>query len=741
MRVSPIVMQPLPLVLWAALLIAPLGAQAPREVGLNRNEVVRELEAWTRRAQRSNRNGEPNFRIAEQLLLLHVARSPLADMPGMRPGEEYLIGTYRNLVVALSHEPGHTAARDLAARLLLARGEREPLDHERALLRTLTASAHPEPRALIVLARDARVAGMVDSAAALLEASAAAGGDRSLIALEMARVQEARGNRSAALASYWEGLRGITSLSRSWYRYDLGWLLVSDSLEAFDVVPDSALPAWLRRFWRQRDAASAGFEGDRLFEHLHRWRLAVQNYRVPQPMRKTQFERVEVGFEDLDQCIPSNAAFYEQLARNPPAHPEDARAREALIDHRGLVTLRHGEPVWSIFTPGNGLPYVGELLFERPEMRALAERGAAMDQSMFPNETWVFWINGGLRELHFRGSQALGFHAPTTLSSFLPLKNPFRGNYTLDWSFRAAMLPAYGAAAGVYGSSSVTDPMCHGIIKEVIASARVNASIGINTDSDTPPLPRDWKAFVQAFGVGNGADRTGRALLTYAIPLHKLQADTLLDGRVLIEAAFRVVAFERESGRVIELDSTRRVTMTTRPRARDHLTGLLEVDLPAGDWQVAIRAGQPLDSLGLYALHPHVRIPEGTQLSVSDIVTGMVGATPSWNGSGTPFPINAMGTWPVGSSVELYAEIGGANTNQDIGLTIEVAPIGGDPASGLRIASREAAEGTSLRIRRSLGLAQLPPGQYTIRLTAEQGNRRVTQARSLLIYRPEAEAR
>jgi hypothetical protein len=375
-----------------------------------------------------------------------------------------------------------------------------------------------------------------------------------------------------------------------------------------------------------------------------------------------------------------------------------------------------------------------------PDKRALAERAAAMDQSMFPNETWVYWIAGAFREVHFRGSQALGFHAPTTLSSYLPLKNPLRGDYTEDWAARGKVIPGYGEVASVYGKSLVRDPMCSGVIKQVISTSRVNASIGISTDSDTPPLAREWNAVVQMFGLGSGADRSGRLLLTYAIPLERLEADTLLDGRVLIRTGFRVVAFERASGQVIEIDSTRRVLRTEPAREDDHLTGFLEIVLPAGEWQVAVRAGQPIDSLGLYTLHPRVRIPEGNALSISDIVTGMVGATPDWNAGGVPFPVNALGAWPLGTNVELYAEVRGATPGVDLRLTIEVVPAAGDSTAGLRISSSESPDGGTLRVRRSLGLAELPVGQYTVRFTVEQGGRRVTQARSIIIYRPRGEA-
>lgn len=74
-----------------------------------------------------------------------------------------------------------------------------------------------------------------------------------------------------------------------------------------------------------------------------------------------------------------------------------------------------------------------------------------------------------------------------------------------------------------------------------------------------------------------------------------------------------------------------------------------------------------------------------------------------------------------------------------IAIAIPCGPLGAQGPDETLI-DRQAIEGGIIRFRRTLGLAQLPPGRYTVSITVEQGSQRATQARSIMTCRPETEA-
>jgi hypothetical protein len=345
---------------------------------------------------------------------------------------------------------------------------------------------------------------------------------------------------------------------------------------------------------------------------------------------------------------------------------------------------------------------------------------------MRQNESWRYWIEGEWRFVHFRGSHALGLHAPTTISSYLPVK------FKDDWRLRAEVDPAYLAVLRIPPKD--TPPSCLPAVLTVIAQSRADADLSVSTDSDTPLIPRAWGAVTQAFAVGAGVNASGRALLSYAIPQRALEADTLLDGRVLTRVALRVVAAERGTGRIIEMDSVRRVITEANAGQRDNMTGWLEVALPPGTWDVAVRGQQPGDSLGHFAQHRGVVIPQGTALGMSDIVVGRPGSNPPWLAAGEPFPLNALGAWATGESVDWYAEVWGLPAGTEFRLALTLTPTDASNPRTISITSTERSAGSFTAIRRQVLLDALPPGQYTLTVRVEAGGEAVERQRGLLIH-------
>ncbi|MGH7523195.1 MAG: tetratricopeptide repeat protein, partial [Gemmatimonadales bacterium] len=299
----------------------------------------------------------PPFVLANAYADLARAHVPLLNLSDQRLGESHVDALWRYLRDALHNDPELAPARALAINIMVAGGDRELTSDEHAILATVLLRPDPEADALLVLARDLRRRQKYDSALSVFDASLAAGGDVSRLALERARTLRALGRPGAAEQAYWEGLQRMTPVGREMYHFDLAWILAPDSLAAFERLPDDAVLGWMHRFWDERDAAAANHSGERLLEQLRRWVVAYANFRVDRPWRYTQMTRVEYLFEGFigpgkgwDRCIASDAGLYDLLSHEAPVHPGDIRDREPLLDHRGLIYLKHGQP-WRTLTP------------------------------------------------------------------------------------------------------------------------------------------------------------------------------------------------------------------------------------------------------------------------------------------------------------------------------------------------------------------------------------------------------
>ncbi len=699
----------------------------------------------------------PTYGLALGFVAMARVRMPVLESDGQKLGESHVEAAWRNLARSLRDDPEFEPARHLAISLFVAEGDRALRGDERAALKALLGRENPEPDALLVWARQLRFRRRYDSALVALDRSARADGDRSRLALERARVLRALGETKNAGAAYWDGVNHLTPVGREAYRYDLAWIMDPDSLELFDRTPLDSIPAWLHRFWDERDAAAVNQPGERLAEHLRRWIYAFDHFRVFNPWRLNMFSRVEYTFEGLDKCVASDGSIYGLLAREQPAYPGDVRAREPLLDHRGLIYLRHGTPFRTVGGPTHAL----ESDLENPESADAPEplpigTGAALINPAIdelfgqeclvnprtngvvriigPNESWLYWFDGTWRLINFRASCALGLHSATTLTSYLPVT---AGASLGVYLARAAIMPEYAEAAHriqLYLMGRQPAPIsCQPQVLAVIAKSRADADVATHTDTDTPPIIRPWNSIVQMFALGHAREGTGQALLTFALSGPQLRADSTADGHVVYPVTFRIVAYNRVSGQMITTDTARRFTLNEALQAGQSIVAIFELPVGAGSWQVAVRANQGDDSSGVYAMKRDLRIDGGNEFSLSDIVIGRDGA-PVWQATdGSPFPLNALGAYPAGGTAELYYEVHGLKAGDAYRTTVVVRSPAAGAKDGIRILGTDHATGLVTHVRKSLGLQQLKPGSYRLIVTVAANGRQATREQQLLV--------
>ncbi len=692
---------------WRALAAAPGGEMATLRTTLWRlREAVLRVDRGALAVAADNALLDRGRHRQSALMDLALARSFVAfelgrGAPmvgsGVREGEAYIDAAWRYLREGMQRDATLPAMRDLAQHLLVVSGDR--ILHEDALttMQIFLKDRFPHPDVLLTAARHQRHLGHPDSTLTYLGRAALAGGDPSLLALERAWTLMELGDSTAAEQAYWYGVEHLTPRGRELYRYDLEWFLDADSLTAFDAVPAVDTEAWLRRFWRGRDADAVNPIGARLREQLRRRVYVLEHFRLPTPWRRTQFERVEMtGFDPPAICRlapPDN--MYDLLGRQPML-AGDPRNRELLLDHRGVVYLRHGAPI------------------ERITQAKAGEESTLLAR----NESWLYLLTGFQRLLHFHGSLALGSHAATTLRSSLPADPEL-------YASRGRYLQVYAdAAVNLYEENRMTDyPDCEPAVVTAVEQAREDVSLAITTDTDGPPISTPWPATMQLHQVGDVAVGTSRVLLTYAIPTRVVERETARDGRAAFPIRLRIVGYDESTLRYIQIDTLQRIIMPAGYQG-NWIGGWLELPFPVGHWLASALISQPRtsgsgpDTLGGATVRRPDLVVDGTPpLRVTDLVGG-IAQGPSWRApDGQDFPLNPMQVWAPKQPMQLYYEIHGLAADARFRTSVQI--LDGTGTARINVGTVADASGPVMAVRRVLDIAELREGSYTLRIRIE----------------------
>jgi hypothetical protein len=668
----------------------------------NRTDIERALFLFNQEGA-AGPSAWPHYLSARAFALLDQRDAQSLGSDGKIDGERNVDAMWRQLAEAITEEPSMLPARRLAMQYLVRGGDRELRHDHLTILVSELSRPDAIAEAFLVQGRHQRTLRRDREAMSAFEESARRGVDSSVVALEMARTARALGDTVAALAHYWRGIDGITDAGRELYRLDLSWIVADDSIAGFTRAQTQGNERrWMERFWAHRDAVAGRQPGGRLLEHLRRWNVAHQRYRLPVPWTRdiyTRFWNIAGGAA----CVGSSSRLVDSLPLHPPTQAGDLRHREPLLDHRGFVYLRHGEPV----------------------ARATPPNFDAGITSTVTRESWVYWLEGRWRSMHFDGSTTFGFHAPTTMMSYLPLD-------LTAWLSLAAILPEFQAAAHrLSGDGRITPFSCEPPVVQAIAQQREDMRIQWSTDSDTPNLTAPWNAAIRTFALGTASRGDGRAVVSFALPADQLIADTLLDNRIIWEAHFALKAFRASDGTTIAVDSTRRFIGSAMPPDAN-LTVLFELPLGQGQWELSMTVDQGPGAAGAYGMARNLAIASGTSLALSDLVPGREGS-PMWTTPDGPFPLHPLGIWKVGEAVELYYEVYGLREGDTYHTTIEVIPLNPRVDRRVSIGSNDQANGPLTSVRKAIGLNRLTDGVYRVIVTVEHEGFRAVKEQEILV--------
>lgn len=649
------------------------------------------------------------------------------EMAGQALGVNFYQGALADLARAFEVDSAFADGVALLTRILPPQGDRtQPSAFVRALAVAAQDSA-ADPRVRLVLARAYRTGGQSGPALAELGAYLSFGGDSGLASLEQARTLAGAGRLQEAAGAYLDGASHRAQSTRAVYRRDLAWIATDAELAEFDTLPDSALHGWIGTFWAFRDAEALRLPGERLGEHLRRWAYAHRHFRIIAPERKTDFKRVIVA--DIGPCTRSGEKSLDDLTFQDPARLDDLRRRERLLDHRGVVYIRHGEPAHRLrvlpaqpgqFVPA-ALPSSGAGVAADAAIDPFLPQGLTDGQSQvsgLSTEIWHYWFGGESRLLYFSGSTTLGTFAPTTLYSYIPLDpGLLYAAASVDSRYRRVALARELELQGMRSAGPV---QCMATTQALQKETRLAMSASVETDSYTLIFPAPLDPIVQVAAVGQPDERTSRLLVVFAVPGARLTPAPRRDGQpgVQYELAIRVAAVDRARATIVTLDTVRTFVARDTLRGAAHLSGLLEMDVPAGDFDVRVAVFRPGGSAGSAVAAPGVHLSGATSThALSDIVLGAESSALRWANRGNPVLLNALNAYAVGSAAPLYYEMYGLVPGRSYGTTIALRRVGQREDRGVRLLFAETADATSMQIRRTMGLEGLSPGQYRLTVT------------------------
>jgi len=581
------------------------------------------------------------------------------------------------------------------------------------------------------------------------------GGDSGVARLEQARTLEALGRRSEAPEVYAEGLRQMGEAGRAEYRADLAWVAAEWELAEYDSLPQTQLSAWVTRFWQERDALALRQPGERLAEHLRRWVLVHQSYLIHRPddapihaEGQTSMDQQNL-FTEYDEDV---ALVMTNLSLGTGGFATYRRTQWE-VDDRGVIYLRHGEP-----------------------------NAKAFDPSGPPNESWAYDLPDGRRIFHFIGSRALGTSAATTLTAALPpepgmldsragldsryagmaaelqrriaqarterqLLERKQGAEAILARMERAADARTGAAAAVQAANlpggewrSPSSALRPETIYREIGRGRSAIAGGVTTDGFPHHFKKPLDAVLQVYGVGYGQGETRRILAVFAVPGKNLIPKPRPDGGpgFLYPVSVRLIAMDREHGIIRQMDTTRTFLAREELKGDQHLTGIVEMAVPPGNYQIRSLVTAPGVDAATGAGQDSVDIPAAPRaLMVSDLILGRSESGLTWTYSGEKIPLNPLNAYSRGGDANLFYEIGGLNPGTAYQITMAVKKADDDAKAKPAVQSGFELTATAgyQQVTRGLGLSNLKPGAYMLLVTVKEAgsDREVTRRRALNI--------
>jgi hypothetical protein len=556
------------------------------------------------------------------------------------------------------------------------------------------------------------------------------------------------GRITDATTAYLHGARIADSLARANYRRDVAWVATPEELAAFDATPRDSLGEFVTGFWAKRDAEELRGPGERLAEHVRRWRYVFENFQLSARAEGTpQGGGANCGPGMFTPPVGDPASHSASAAVLQALPPADLRGFEPgiyaatwrgkrLVDDRGIIYMRHGEPDQRAATglepptPQMSRPMAPAV----PGHLHVSSPGSSLFQlSTRPNESWKYVTPHGSLILHFCGSMALGTQAATTLVEMLPLSPQMIGA-------RSALDPRFAALEGeLLAFQTVggnTPAAAQRLAQALVLAGKRDIAVATSTDEFPVNYHNRIQPHAQFFAVGQPTSGTSQVLTVFAFDGKDLTPTALPQGGVVYPVALRLIATNAQ-GEFHRVDTTRYFRSADTLQQGQYLYGIETLPLPAGTWNVTLLVTQPGVDAGGAIERRQVSFPRSNALTLSDLVFGREGSGLTWNSPHGSVLLSPLDAYPRKGAVEVYYELSGAEPGSEYVTRIALAGVSGDAKGTVTLTFHEQAHDQLLHLRRSVALDRLEGGQYrmTVTVTEAGTDRTVTRERMLNVIR------
>jgi hypothetical protein len=663
-----------------------------------------------------------------------IAKESLEQVTGM----SFEAGAGNALVRALEVEPSFTPALSALALISIPREGASVLGNRVATLRR--HSARLGAATLLGAARVERVAGSRDSAVALLERALASGlVDSGVVRLEIARDLHAAGRSDEGRNALFAGVSHATPATQAAYRQELSWVAEPAELATWDSLPAGERTAWLKRFWRSRDVKAGWPEGTRLIEHFARLEYAWQHYTLFLPrlgrhklsgrtsgidlLAFDQLNRRLASAEMIDMVESLNAASEVSPPGMTPAEmnafvlvttaiangemfktlgvegPFRAfRTEQSVLDDRGVVWIRYGKPSRSGRSAG----------------------GDALEVWAYDNPEGEIVLQ--FREEDFDGQVGASMLVPSLLGTpgwsrdqFCGISRRFCVMDTRGVEDRALLNvanPLNSTASTLTDGGRITA----GTIAQDVAEGELAIARATTTDAHPRTFTAAVTPVVQLLGLRRTAG-SAHLIAAFAIPGAQLahHQPPGANGRFVYSIRFVLSVLDQAGERTV-LDTMRHFAVSAPLRAGEHLTGMLELPLSARRVDASLLVMQQ-DGRGTVAALGAVPVPGPGSLSLSSLVLGSGRTGLTWQSGTTAVPLNPLNAFPNSGDAELYYQLGGLVPGASYHTLVELFPVNGRNEAALSLRFSDEAGAGFVEVQRTIGLRNLAPGRYRLRVT------------------------
>lgn len=711
--------------------------------------------------------GEPSWAAgwyALGMARLTLARTGVTARPGPLQvlGMSWEAGAGHALVRSLELDSTDAAAATALALGGIPREGKAQLSGRLAMLRRVRPLLGPA--AMLGAAKVERVAGSRDSAAVLFRRALQSGVvDSGFVSTELARELYASGHAEEGARVLLAGAATTSDQGRAAYRRELEWVAEPAELQAWDATAPTDRPGWLRQFWAGRDVREGWPDGTRLVEHYRRIETAWKDFTLALPASGRQvvasstggidtfvdelIERRMSGAEGLSFQQGQVRAGQDNLAGGDRSLAVDAnvvttgmlmasqfkaigldgpfrafRTTQEQLDDRGVVWIRYGKPDKIVSSAG----------------------GEAM-------QVWAYDRIEPRLVLQFREENFVGQAGATRLvPSLLNVAGRFRDQFCGVEASLCAMITSsedqkYNDADGLARSGvgrryaqARTDGgrITPAVVDRVVREGQAQIERATTTDANPRVFEKSVQPIVQLYGLMVPGAGRSVALAAFALPADQLEwtQPPAAGGRTVYSVRM-LLSLLGPDGRRLDVDTLRHFAVPRPLDKGQYLSGTLEVPLAPGRYQGSLLLTQA-DGRGAVATLPGIGVPSPTgRLALSSIVLGRESSGALWRTPSGGVPLNPLGAFTEKGEAELYYQVVGMAPGTRYTTVLDFVELSTPDEVALSLTFEDTAGQPTAEVQRTVGLANLKPGRYRLRVTLTGGGMRAAETAILTVVK------